>query len=87
MTASSFQHLRKAREVETEGCAYYDMHMRLEEGELDNFSTFSDRGASEKCIKERARWSIDHRPSAERAPSQVEVQAMCGHGDADTNTP
>jgi hypothetical protein len=62
------------------------MNMRLEEGELDDFGTFSDRGAPDKCIQERARWGIDHRPAAERAPSQVKVQSMSGHCGTDTDT-
>jgi len=39
------------------------MNMRPEEGELDDFGTFSDRCALDECIEERSRRAIDHRPA------------------------
>lgn len=62
------------------------MNMGLEEGEFDDFRSFPNRGAPDEPFQERAYWCIDHRPSAERAPSQVKVQSMSGHCGADTDT-
>jgi hypothetical protein len=62
------------------------MDMRLEEGELDHFRSFSDRSAPDERLEERARGRINHRPAAECAPRQVKEQSMSGHCRADTDT-
>ena len=86
IAASSLQHLHESGEIEAERSANDDMNMGLEEGELDNFRSFLDRGAPDERLEELARWRINHRPTAECAPGQVKVQSMSGHSGADTDT-
>src|SRR5881394_2475886 len=80
VAASALEQLEEPGQVVARGGADQQMHMRTEEAERHDRHALLDGDPAKEFVEKRTSGDVDHRPSRQRRPGQMDVDAVRWHG-------